>query len=93
MKKADITFTQVVYAVMALLVIVVCIFVFFYLTKTPLSRIWQIGQDTGNNNDDSWNGLNIILNSCKSTDTPKCVSGFSYRCNSENKWEKTEDAC
>ncbi len=91
-KKAEMTFNSLVYAILAIVVLVVIIGVFFLLTKGPFKNIWSIEEDAGNQNTNAWDNLVGALIKCKQEEPPKCVSGFKQVC-TEGKWEKTQDAC
>jgi hypothetical protein len=90
-KKAELTFTPVVYAILALIILAVCITIFFLLTNTPFKNIFNIENNVTNSNpiDD----VSALINKCNPGDSNKCISNHLYRCNSEKRWEKTEDGC
>ncbi|MEK6916118.1 MAG: hypothetical protein AABW92_00075 [Nanoarchaeota archaeon] len=92
MRKAEIEFSTIVYAALALIVLVVVIGVFFALTNPSFRSLLGIVEDTSQNSQDSTNWLAISIGRC---DTGKevCFSGSKYTCNSNNKWEKTDNEC
>jgi len=91
-KKADLTFSPLVYAILALVILAVCIGVFYALTKGPLAGIFGIGEQTQDSSDDTLDELTITLGTCEPPDQ-KCWIGKEYICNSAHKWEETDDTC
>ena len=90
-KKSELTFSPIVYAVLALVLIAVCILVFLSLTDTPLKSFFNIGEEVGNESNQAVNGLDDLIK-CDPGDE-KCVGTKLKICNSEGKWEETENEC
>jgi hypothetical protein len=91
MRKAEFTFSPIVYAVLALIILVVCIGIFFVLTKGPLASVFGIVDETDKQSEDSIGMLSILFNRCETGDDG-CYNGKSYICENE-RWKKTEDDC
>jgi hypothetical protein len=91
-KKSELSFSPVVYAILALIIIVVCIAVFFLLIKVPLNNIFFFENKTNSDSNNAINNIDITLGSCKTGDTT-CLLGIKYQCNNQLKWEKTQNAC
>ena len=91
-RKAEIEFSTLVYAALALIVLVVVIGVFFALTNPSFGSLFGIVKDTTKDTQDSTNELSIAIGNCD-TDEEICFSGSQYVCGSNRKWEKTENEC
>jgi len=91
-KKAELTFSPLVYAALALIILVVCIGIFYLLTKGPLAGIFGFTKESGEQGDRAIDDLSISIGNCDSGED-KCVSSIKYICNDNRKWERTEDDC
>ncbi|AJF61605.1 TPA: hypothetical protein HA239_04065 [Candidatus Woesearchaeota archaeon] len=92
MRKAEITFTTLVYAALAVLVILVLIAVFFALTNPAVGSIFGIITETGESSQGARDDIAISLGSCE-PGTSRCVAGIEYVCGSNKRWGKTENEC
>jgi hypothetical protein len=89
MKKGELQFSTVVYAILALLVLAVVIGIFFFLSKNPIEGLFNIGENAHDQGDDAIIKINNILGGCDPAveDEPKCMFGKSVECGTDNKWE------
>ncbi|MBD3204000.1 hypothetical protein GF327_06880 [Candidatus Woesearchaeota archaeon] len=68
MKKSEMTLNIVVYAILAMIILLVSIGVFFYLTKTPITSIFQIGEDVGGKSEEAVENLGNFFGECEGND-------------------------
>jgi hypothetical protein len=92
MKRGEFTFSPLVAGILALLLIVVCIAVFYFLTKGPLQGFLNINQGVKDDSSSSSDSITINIGTCEQGDE-KCLAGQWYTCNKFNRWEGTGSEC
>jgi hypothetical protein len=91
-KKGDLQFSTLVYAILALFTLAVIIGVFYFLTKGPISGLFNLGQNTQDQGDETIIKINNVLGGCNPAkkDT-KCALGKTVECDDKGKWVITGD--
>ncbi len=85
--RAELQFTTVVYAILALVVLIVIIGVFYLLIKGPLAGLLGIGQQAGDQGDTVMVTLKNIFGGCKyGEDKEWCSFGKRVECDSKGVW-------
>lgn len=91
--QAD-SFNTIKNAILVLLVLVVVAGVFYVLMKEPIKRLFQLGEEPGNQDDQASEQLSNIFGGCDSEkDTEeRCSLGNVVKCEN-NRWVVVDGKC
>lgn len=87
-KRADLQWSTIVYAIIAILVLVVAIAIFYSLTKGPIIGIFGFGNNAQQQTNELTIKINNVLGGCDhTTDTKtRCSFGKLVQCDEDDKW-------
>jgi hypothetical protein len=86
-KRAELQFSTIVYAILALVTLAVVIAVFYTLTKGPISGLFNQGENVKNQGDVTIIKINNVLGGCDPADTQtRCMLGKTVQCDDKGKW-------
>jgi len=93
MKKANVSWSYIVWGLLGLLVLITAIALLFILTEGPREGIHEFGKDTEDSGGDSIIDFKNLIGKCDSgTDERRCSFGKWIECQ-DDKWVKTNDEC
>ncbi len=91
-KKAELAFSPLVYAALALIILVVCIGIFYLLTKGPLKGIHGFSKKSEDQGKNAIDVLSITIGNCD-PGSDRCVGNTKYICNENHVWVQTKNDC
>ncbi len=92
MKKANVSWSYIVWGLLGLLVLIVAIGLLYILTKAPSEGIYNAGKDTTDTGEDSIIDFKNLIGKCDSGDSKCSYFGMLLECQ-DDKWVKTNDEC